>query len=428
MLHLELHIGCSPSALRKLEAQLQTKIIAYEQEQSNACHSEEAIGISVGADETFFGLPILVAVELASGFIFREVVCENRTYATWWQEGSRWFNPEQWTGHFMVSDGAKALIKVALSGLKCPHVPDVFHLLQALSKSMGTAIALGRVRLQQQQKTLMTQSSPHAQAQLIAVQEHQVQLETDHQDYQHSLRALSQSIHPFEIDTGQSKMGIELQDHLQPHLLVLERLAQVYAPTKSQAALERWKRQLPGLSGIIHAWWLWVLQALSAQTQDTQIQNWVLNAVLPWVSWHQQTQKTRQPHLKQGYQKAASKAHKRFLAAPLTQTLSKSQQQQWLDWAIGMCAKFQRTSSAVEGRNGYLSGLHHSNRGFTKQSLKVLTIIHNFDLKRDDGTTAAQRLFEKPFPNLFEWVLPQMPELPRPRRTLKTPKSKKPTL
>ncbi len=52
----------------------------------------------------------------------------------------------------------------------------------------------------------------------------------------------------------------------------------------------------------------------------------------------------------------------------------------------------ERTSSAVEGRNGYLSGLHHPNRGFTEQTLKVLTVIHNFDLKRDDGTTAAQRL------------------------------------
>jgi len=55
----------------------------------------------------------------------------------------------------------------------------------------------------------------------------------------------------------------------------------------------------------------------------------------------------------------------------------------------------QRTSSAVEGRNGYLSRLHHSHRGFTEQTLKVLTVIHNFDLKRDDDTTAAQRLFGK---------------------------------
>ncbi len=71
----------------------------------------------MGSDETFFGLPILVAVELASGFIFSEAVCENRTYETWWEQVSEWFNREQWDCRGLVSDEAKALVKLALSGL-----------------------------------------------------------------------------------------------------------------------------------------------------------------------------------------------------------------------------------------------------------------------------------------------------------------------
>ena len=86
-------------------------------------------------------------------------------------------------------------------------------------------------------------------------------------------------------------MGTELAARLQPHLSVLERLCQIYSLTKGQEALERWKRQLPCLSGLLHAWWQWVLQGLSAQTQDPEIHNWVLNCLLPWVYWHQQTQK-----------------------------------------------------------------------------------------------------------------------------------------
>ncbi|MEH2457604.1 DUF6399 domain-containing protein [Nostoc sp.] len=162
-----------------------------------------------------------------------------------------------------------------------------------------------------------------------------------------------------------------------------------------------------------------MIQALSAQTQDPDTQNWVLNSLLPWVYWHQQTQKTRQPKLKQDYQQAAQLAQTLFLADGFTQTLPDSDQQLWVDWAIWMCAKFQRTSSAVEGRNGYLSRLHHANRGFTAQTLKVLTVIHNFDLKRDDNTTAAQRLFGKPFPDLFDWVVLNIGDLPRPRRSQK---------
>jgi len=51
----------------------------------------------------------------------------------------------------------------------------------------------------------------------------------------------------------------------------------------------------------------------------------------------------------------------------------------------------------------------------------VLTLIHNFDIRRADGTTPAQRIFGHSFPNLFEWVVEHMGELPRPRQSSKTP-------
>ncbi|MEL7004268.1 MAG: DUF6399 domain-containing protein [Bacteroidota bacterium] len=88
-------------------------------------------------------------------------------------------------------------------------------------------------------------------------------------------------------------------------------------------------------------------------------------------------------------------------------------------WCQDFCAKYQRTSSAVEGRNGYLSKLHQVSRGFSEQSLQALTVIHNFDLKRPDGTTAAQRLFDHPFPDVFEWMLEHIGDLPMPRKSSK---------
>jgi len=58
--------------LRELEVQLKEQIIAYGQAQAEASHGEQPIGIWVGGDETFYGF-VLVAMELASGFIFSEV-------------------------------------------------------------------------------------------------------------------------------------------------------------------------------------------------------------------------------------------------------------------------------------------------------------------------------------------------------------------
>ena len=81
--------------------------------------------------------------------------------------------------------------------------------------------------------------------------------------------------------------------------------------------------------------------------------------------------------------------------------------------------QFHRSSSAVEGRNGCLSQLYHNGRGLTPQRLKALTVIHNYGLKHEDGTTVAMRLFGNEHPELFSWILEQMGELPLSRKSRK---------
>ena len=65
--HLNHHVGTSASSLRKLKQQMRDAIEAYQAAQDEHCQPREGHGICVGGDETFFGLPILVLVELASG-------------------------------------------------------------------------------------------------------------------------------------------------------------------------------------------------------------------------------------------------------------------------------------------------------------------------------------------------------------------------
>ena len=77
---------------------------------------------------------------------------------------------------------------------------------------------------------------------------------------------------------------------------------------------------------------------------------------------------------------------------------------------------FQRTSSAGEGRNGYLSPMHQNHRGLPRRRYKVWTILHNFDCRASDGTTPASRFFRRAFPDLFETVFSHIEALPQPRR------------
>ncbi|MBK1702394.1 hypothetical protein CKO22_16190 [Thiococcus pfennigii] len=88
-----------------------------------------------------------------------------------------------------------------------------------------------------------------------------------------------------------------------------------------------------------------------------------------------------------------------------------------LEQVAGECADlFQRSSSCVEGRNGFLALYQHGHHRLSPRKQQVLTALHNFAIQRPDNTTAAERFFGQPHPSLFEQVLERMPWPARPAR------------
>jgi Family of unknown function (DUF6399) len=428
VMHLHTHVGVSASALRNLERQLSERISEYAVQQAKELKAEqsqqkEPRDICVAADETFFDLPLLVLLELASGFIFTEVSSPQRDYATWKSKLQSWWDPQQWRCHFFVSDGALALLKLATDGMSSVSVADLFHALRALGRPMGQAFGRQLSSLNKQLDKLevalaksSTATAEQSQAALDALRIEQQQLEGAQQTYHEALEQISQTIHPFSL-TGQWQLADDLQTALEPPLQTLERLSPTYGAEAAISAIETFRALLPSWRHGIDAWGRWVIQELDQKTQDGAVQQWVLLSLLPWLYWSVQSQKARKPNHQQSYQAAASHAFDTLMVEPMTELFSPSQLQDWCDWGRLRVAQYQRSSSAVEGRNGYLSQRHHVNRGFSTLSLAVLTTLHNFDLTRADHTTAAQRLFGRPFPNLFESVLHLVPELPHPRRS-----------
>lgn len=152
-LRLELHVGCSPSALAHLKQQMKDRLEAYAAAQAEHCQPRSGQGICVGADEVFFGLPVLVLAELGSGYLLTEVQVADRSYETWKEQIQSWWSQAGWQCHFLVSDRAKALIKLATDGLGCVSVADLFHALRALGQPIGSALGRQQAQLAKQRKT-----------------------------------------------------------------------------------------------------------------------------------------------------------------------------------------------------------------------------------------------------------------------------------
>jgi hypothetical protein len=95
--------------------------------------------------------------------------------------------------------------------------------------------------------------------------------------------------------------------------------------------------------------------------------------------------------------------------------LSPMEQNQLQHKAKTLAEVFQRSSSNVEGRNGYLSLRNHQLRGLDHPRKRAcLTAVHNFLLTRADGTTAAERFFGQKPRSMFAAILESVEIPPAP--------------
>jgi hypothetical protein len=331
---------------------------------------------------------------------------------------------------YVVSDRAKALIKLATDGFECVSIPDLFHVSREISKLFAARLHRQHQRLQDTLNNAvahlallqqLANASPEISAQqemIVGLQSEYRHIATGIETYTNLLHRISFLVHPFAISSVVSPVtSAHIARKLHDVADALEALRDEYELTDSQKRLTKVATQIDELAAIIDTWWLWVEEHLEPYELGDDATLWLRECLLPTIYWQVQAERTTQPELKQGYQQAADQALAAFQHHPLTQGMTEGDLAYWQPWAEYMVAKFQRASSAVEGRNGYLSQMHHTGRGISPQRLQVLTVIHNFGLKRPDGTTAAQRLFGREFPELFDWLVKQMGDLPLPRKS-----------
>lgn len=436
MLRLDTHIGVSPTPIRTRLSQLQDAIIRFQKEveQNYKDVFKKVIG---AADETFFcNALILVFMDLSSGYLILEDIADDRSFDTWFEM----LEPrlEQLGVHvqLMVSDRAKALIKLAVVGLECEHNADIFHGLHDISKWMGSTLGRRKSTTKRQlnkcELSLEKAEKRGAIKTIVASKVEQVeqaraqdQAATQALDnYRGTIRKISKTVHPFKLDDNKPQDSANVAKELREQAKDIEELACKHGINDNTGVMKKFKNQIKELVPSIDFWWLYVLTNLiGLGKRSKELLDWAMYYLLPTVYWYNQAKKTKNPTLRKEYKKAWEKALVVFRAHALTGTFSKDEILFWQNWAQEMVGKFHRASSAVEGRNGFLSQIYHNNRGLNPDRLKALTVMHNYFTTRSDGSTAAQRLFGEKPPDLFEWLLHRMGELPLPRKPRKRVKS-----
>src|ERR671933_19116 len=396
-LQLEEQAACSPNTLRTVLHLLERLIleITAAWEKDGIAHGE--IRPVIGAvDETFLQQMMLVFMDLATGYVLVEEVAADRRYDTWFNRTNERLKTFGTEVLYMVSDRAKALIKLAHTGLGCPSIPDVFHLGHDLAKGYSLAI-FGRLR---QAKQALEQARR-------ALEKVPKSAQTDPaQSAQARIAACTSA-----VDHSQA-----VEEQLRAELKAIETLLETNGLPMKQDILDKVRKQLAGISALVDFWWQIVRQDLTQLAMTPKWTQWAEELLLPLEYWHEQRRRTRHPVQKARIALVRQAVEEAFERHPCTRQLQPEVLAAWKSWAAEHAKAFQRASSAVEGRNGSLSQMQHNHRGLPTRRSQVWTALHNFDGRAADGTTPAARFFRRSFPDLFESVLSQIDELPMPRQ------------
>jgi hypothetical protein len=226
-------------------------------------------------------------------------------------------------------------------------------------------------------------------------------------DWREHLGNLSRIIHPWRLSDSTRQRSKEVEELLGAEPEAMATLLETNGLARKPGTLDKVRKQLAGVSALVDFWWQSVRQDLEQMAMTPRWQQWVEELLLPLMSWHAQYARTRSRAQKAQIAFVLQLVQEAFERHPCTASLTPEVLAGWQSWAGEHVRAFQRASSAVEGRNGYLSQMQHNHRGLPTRRYQVWTVLHNFDCRAADGTTPAERFFRRQFPDLFECVLSQ---------------------
>jgi hypothetical protein len=416
LLGLNYFAGLSADSLRKIENQIDT-IIAQYKDQYDTLIKEKAseLEITPGADETYLSKAMyLVLMDLQSGFIFAEEIKEKRDHKTWEEVSSPWISKFKIVRCFL-SDKAKALLKLADKTFKVNRIPDLFHMMSDLSSVMKFSFKRIEKTTQSEINKLEVKArqTKKIKGMVVDLKEKLSSVLFDQHTYQKHLRNLSLALHPFRILSSKKQNSKTAESVMQSSLSTIKKIKDTHDIPDPRNKMKRVEKEIPAAAQQIDQWWGWVETSLDGLDYTQDFKEWLMIYLLPFVYWSAQIKKTNSKIIRRFYNLSYKKSKSKFESHPLT--IRYSSNLKYMKWAINMVNIFIRSTSAIEGRNGWLSQLHFNGRGLPEKRLISQTALRNYFLKRTDGTTACQRLSGIKPKCLFTYITDNLDELSPPR-------------
>ena len=438
-------VAASYGAQQQINVQVEQAIVTYRHaETARLAYGMPPKDITVTQDETFTGGLCLITMDPESNFLILEHLAESRDQVSW----NAWMAPALAPLNCRViqstSDEAPGLLAYVEHYLEVHHSPDLFHvqheLVKAVSGPMATKEraaykALSEAREQLEQVQAYQQSAGDepekrgpgrppkvpmsleqaAQALEAASREH-VRLAEQREQVKASIRGLGHDYHFVDLERGVRRNGQLIAADIQEHIAQIRTVAQQEGLSQSCVErIEKAERVVPKMQATVEFVSRYVGQQV-AQLDLTPPVSFVMHAKLIPSYYLDRVAQTRTISDGEPLRELATRLRTPLFApGGVLSALSSGAQDRLHEAAKRLAAGFQRSSSNVEGRNGYLSLRSHQLRGLDlPRKRECFTAIHNFFLTRPDGTTAAERFFGQKPRSMFAAILESVELAPAP--------------
>jgi len=433
---LDRFIAASYGAQQQVNRQVEQAMVTYHHDETvRLANDMPPKDLTVTQDETFTGGLCLITMDPESNFILLEQLAQARDQTTWDALMAPALAHLNCRVIQSTSDEAPGLLAYVEHYLEAHHSPDLFHvqheLVKAVSGPMATkdraahkavTEAMEQLELvqtrQQSAGDEPEQRGPGrppkapvsleqaAQALEAASREHK-RLAQQREQIAQSIRGIGHAYHFVDLERGVRRNGQLIAADIQGHIEQIRAIAQHEGLSQScLERIEKAERVVPKMQATIEFVSGYVGQQIH-QLDLTQPASFAMHAKLIPSYYLDRVAQTRTVRDGTPLRELAAR-----LRAPLCEPggvlheLNPEAHDQLHDEAKRLAAVFQRSSSNVEGRNGYLSLRNHQLRGLDlPRKRECFTAMHNFFLTRPDGTTAAERFFGQKPRSMFAAIL-----------------------
>jgi hypothetical protein len=412
---LDKFIASSEGALQSFWERCENYILHFGQSvESKLAPNMKFKKITAVLDEMFrSNRPCLVAIEALSNYILLEKFTEDRKAETWTKELAPRIETLNVTLTQVVSDLCGG-IRASAKKLGAKHIPDLFHAIYEVSKATSAPLAaherglekgvvdaqekLNKAIIKYGKESLKTEEAEGVcnlkKLGLKWSKERREQVRA-------AKKELGQIHHPIELQTGRLQTEEIIKHKIDKQLDVIEvKCKEACLSDSSIKRLEKARRAFDSIVEYMNFFYLMYFSFVLNLKLDP-LQESFFNEVIFPLCYLRSIWKRQSKQAKEKMQGVLNGLESRLKEGPWSDELKN----QWLGHGQELAQLFQRSSSCVEGRNGVLSLNHHRFHRLNPRSLKVLTIIHNFDARRKDGSTAAERFFGAKHENLFEFLV-----------------------